>query len=84
MWLPLIGCLRSGLREDALVTLDILGLLERSLFRTREEHVSVLLGGLQPRVSMLCADRSDFFERVGWSSDGGDEGGVFRVTQRSL
>ena len=43
MWLPLLGCLRGGLREDALVTLDILGLLERSIFRTREEHVCVLL-----------------------------------------
>ena len=49
MWRPLIGCLRSGRREDVLVTLDILGLLERSIFCTREEHVSVLLGAFHHR-----------------------------------
>ena len=31
------------------MTLDILGLLERSLFRAREEHVSVLLGAFHHR-----------------------------------
>ncbi len=57
MWRPSISCLRSGRREDVLVTLDILGLLERRLFRAREEHVSALLGVPSEVVSVIHPQR---------------------------
>ena len=39
------------------MTLDILGLLERSIFCTREEHVSALLGVLSEAVSVIHPQR---------------------------
>jgi len=39
------------------MTLDILGLLERSLFRAREEHVSALCGVLSEAVSVIHPQR---------------------------